>query len=430
MSVELGSDPEIRARAGVDSYTQGQDTHSPSWKAELMSRLAEIWKVEVSDLEECFPEAVVLKKFLERLLQHAHCYPKNVFIPLLREVRVERFERKRAGGPNLRPSYRGFMPCDVTDAMEKAANTLRASQITSHSEEPRSRWTSSHSSPHGRVVLPKDELVGTPPHVVSDLSWAPESCRSQGVTSDSELSWAQTRTHYSRGDGTGVDNPENTYDALHKAPNVCRQLGGYDRYGGISGSGSGADDDDAMSEGEHTIEMTFVCGPLQSDIVGEHTDQSDDSDVICQKPLRRRRRLTGGHISQGSGPVDGKLIIPSDGPQLRDIINMIEEDSMMCYKMRWYVARHVRQEFQEDVSLSRQRYKRRIDEGHQFRMTPKGRDKLIALRKKPFNRLDFEVMRAQVSFYKDQPGWKRRGITQILQAAYTKFYLLEREHHQ
>ncbi|RYP32013.1 hypothetical protein DL767_005458 [Monosporascus sp. MG133] len=118
---------------------------------------------------------------------------------------------------------------------------------------------------------------------------------------------------------------------------------------------------------------------------------------------------------------DGRLTLPLDGPQLQEVMHRIERDKSICFKMRWYVARHVRQQFQESLPLSNQYYRRRVYRNHNFTRGPTRAEQLISLRTKPFNRLDFEATRMQEHFIKNQSGWQERSITQILQRAYEQY---------
>ncbi|KAH9893855.1 hypothetical protein F4778DRAFT_298425 [Xylariomycetidae sp. FL2044] len=117
------------------------------------------------------------------------------------------------------------------------------------------------------------------------------------------------------------------------------------------------------------------------------------------------------------------LTMPLDGPKLQAIIRTIEADKTMCYKMRWYVARHVRKTFREQKVFSQQLYQRRTRDGHEWLPQPEHPcDKLISLRSKPLNRLDFEATRAHCGFRKDQPDWEKDRLTQILQTAYEQYH--------
>ena len=118
---------------------------------------------------------------------------------------------------------------------------------------------------------------------------------------------------------------------------------------------------------------------------------------------------------------DGSLTMSLDGPHLREIIHRIEQDRLLCFKMRWYVARHVRRQYQTDLTPSTQLYRRRVNRNHNFTRQPNRAEQLISLRDKPFNRLDFEATRLQENFQKDQSGWQVRSITQILQRAYEQY---------
>ncbi|RYP61674.1 hypothetical protein DL769_007603 [Monosporascus sp. CRB-8-3] len=161
---------------------------------------------------------------------------------------------------------------------------------------------------------------------------------------------------------------------------------------------------------------------------------SDNSERLSAESPTRERQVSQRHdITPGlftdeevrNQPdiisADGRLTLPLDGPQLREVMHRIERDRSICFKMRWYVARHVRQQFQESLPLSNQYYRRRVYRNHNFTRGPTRAEQLISLRTKPFNRLDFEATRMQEHFIKTQPGWQERSITQILQRAYEQY---------
>ncbi|KAK7751383.1 hypothetical protein SLS62_006639 [Diatrype stigma] len=118
---------------------------------------------------------------------------------------------------------------------------------------------------------------------------------------------------------------------------------------------------------------------------------------------------------------DGTLTMPLDGPQLREIIHRVEQDRLLCFKMRWYVARHVRRQYQTDLTPSTQLYRRRVLVKHNFVRKHDRAKQLVSLRENPFNRLDFEATRLQEGFRRNEPGWQVRGVTQILQKAYEQY---------
>ncbi|RYP56248.1 hypothetical protein DL771_012035 [Monosporascus sp. 5C6A] len=161
---------------------------------------------------------------------------------------------------------------------------------------------------------------------------------------------------------------------------------------------------------------------------------SDNSERLSGESPTRERQVSQRHdIAPGlfsdeevrNQPdiisADGRLTLPLDGPQLREVMHRIERDKSICFKMRWYVARHVRQQFQESLPLSNQYYRRRVYRNHNFTRGPTRAEQLISLRTKPFNRLDFEATRMQEHFIKNQSGWQERSITQILQRAYEQY---------
>ena len=118
---------------------------------------------------------------------------------------------------------------------------------------------------------------------------------------------------------------------------------------------------------------------------------------------------------------DGTLTMPLDGPHLRDVIRRIEKDRSLCFKMRWYVARHVRHHYTTELKPSTQHYRRRVYRNHNFARQNDKSEQLVSLRDKPFNRLDFEATRIQEHFSRNQPGFQIRTITQVLQRAYDQY---------
>ncbi|KAI5925679.1 hypothetical protein F4810DRAFT_26367 [Camillea tinctor] len=155
------------------------------------------------------------------------------------------------------------------------------------------------------------------------------------------------------------------------------------------------------------------------------------------RPRRRRPRQRGEHkkgarklakwlvghpdsVVQGQPDVvfeDESLAMPLDGDELREIIKRIEKDKTLCFKMRWYVARHLRQHFVKLQQPCYQPYAVRI-RGAYYSMT---RETGPQVQRKPYNRLDFEAVRAHAGFEKDQPGWAETTKIRMLQEAYEMF---------
>ncbi|RYP60342.1 hypothetical protein DL770_010011 [Monosporascus sp. CRB-9-2] len=175
-------------------------------------------------------------------------------------------------------------------------------------------------------------------------------------------------------------------------------------------------------------------GDLRAGNRDSSAEFSDNSERLSAESPTRERQVSQRHdIAPGlfsdeevrNQPdiisADGRLTLPLDGPQLREVMHRIERDKSICFKMRWYVARHVRQQFQESLPLSNQYYRRRVYRNHNFTRGPTRAEQLISLRTKPFNRLDFEATRMQEHFIKNQSGWQERSITQILQRAYEQY---------
>ncbi len=171
------------------------------------------------------------------------------------------------------------------------------------------------------------------------------------------------------------------------------------------------------------IVATVSSEDIPSQLSGKLPDERHDSG----KSYATSKVDSGGYSDEEirSQPdiifADGTLAMPMDGPQLREIIHRIERDRSLCFKMRWYVARHIRQQYQADLKPSTQHYRRRVYRNHNFTKLPNKSEQLVSLRDKPFNRLDFEAARLQEHFYKDQPGWQIRSISQILQRAYEQY---------
>ena len=121
------------------------------------------------------------------------------------------------------------------------------------------------------------------------------------------------------------------------------------------------------------------------------------------------------------------LVMSLDGPVLRQIIRWVEADDTLCFKMRWYVARYIRQHFCKTKKPYLQDYSTNIQTkvrnlGRDIRDTRKrGKDvSALTYSGKPLNRLSFEATRATAFFKKDQPGWENSGLTRLLQMAYEK----------
>ncbi|KAI1638326.1 hypothetical protein F4809DRAFT_639627 [Biscogniauxia mediterranea] len=115
---------------------------------------------------------------------------------------------------------------------------------------------------------------------------------------------------------------------------------------------------------------------------------------------------------------DESLAMPLDGDELRHIINRIEKDQTLCFKMRWYVARHLRQTFVKLHQPCYQPYAVRVRGSYYSMMRETGPQTQL----KPYNRLDFEATRAHAGFEKDQPGWEQETTRiRMLQEAYAMF---------
>lgn len=156
---------------------------------------------------------------------------------------------------------------------------------------------------------------------------------------------------------------------------------------------------------------------------------------------RKKKGLDGRTLATSVGPsdedvrgqpdvryLDESLVMVLDGPLLRQYIHRIEADHALCFKMRWYVARHIRKNFKKSVPPSGQDYcnsirakaaqvkRYRVLAAHS--MSKDGTPPTFGGR--PINRLDFEATRATVGFTKNQPGWAESDFTLSLQTAYDK----------
>ncbi|KAI1499036.1 hypothetical protein F5X99DRAFT_391480 [Biscogniauxia marginata] len=110
--------------------------------------------------------------------------------------------------------------------------------------------------------------------------------------------------------------------------------------------------------------------------------------------------------------------MPLDGVELRLIIKRVENDPTLCFKMKWYVARHLRHNFVKLRQPCYQYYALRIRGVYYARL----RETSDQAQQRQYNRLDFEAARAQVGFRKDQPGWEQEtSKVKMLQEAYEMF---------
>ncbi|KAI0018564.1 hypothetical protein F4780DRAFT_750799 [Xylariomycetidae sp. FL0641] len=112
---------------------------------------------------------------------------------------------------------------------------------------------------------------------------------------------------------------------------------------------------------------------------------------------------------------DGRLRMPLDGPELLKIMERLENDETLCFKMRWYVAKHLRREYTQSLQPSRQPYAGRI------RTKYYTHSQWVNGHPRPYNRLDFEAVRTHWIFRKDQSQWELKGKYKILQSAYETF---------
>ncbi|KAK9418699.1 hypothetical protein SUNI508_07719 [Seiridium unicorne] len=120
---------------------------------------------------------------------------------------------------------------------------------------------------------------------------------------------------------------------------------------------------------------------------------------------------------------DGETIrMPRDHPELVRVLEHLHYDKYMCFKMRWYVARHLRVYHEPIQAQCSMPYEAKIRKDHtsapKYDGQHSSRDTLIRLKNKPFNRLDFEATRASHSFIRDEPNWEKTRLTQMLQMAY------------
>ncbi|CAJ2506287.1 Uu.00g004170.m01.CDS01 [Anthostomella pinea] len=107
---------------------------------------------------------------------------------------------------------------------------------------------------------------------------------------------------------------------------------------------------------------------------------------------------------------DQSLTMPLDGPELHRTMLAIEADDTLCFKMRWHVARHLRRTYTKLRTPITQLFTSRIRTRYYHVKTGT-----------PYNRLDFEAMRALMGFRRDQPGWADESRFKMLQVAYEQF---------
>lgn len=147
-----------------------------------------------------------------------------------------------------------------------------------------------------------------------------------------------------------------------------------------------------------------------------------------------KKKLTGRTIATSVGPsdedvrgqsdvryLDQSLVMVLDGPLLRQIIHRIEADGNLCFKMRWYVARHLRKTFKKSISPGVQDYsiyiRNKASQYKRYRVLAahpmsKG-GALPPLGGRPINRLDFEATRATAGFTRNQPGWDESDFSTL-----------------
>ncbi|KAI1073490.1 hypothetical protein F5B20DRAFT_597651 [Whalleya microplaca] len=109
---------------------------------------------------------------------------------------------------------------------------------------------------------------------------------------------------------------------------------------------------------------------------------------------------------------DGTLTLSLDGAILEEIINSI--DIGHCFKFRWYIARHLRQNYSCRIRPSQQTYYHHLLKGHNFSKKDNGGWTLNRLCPTPFKRLDFEAVRAQL---RGAPAWKHERIFLVIEEA-------------
>ncbi|CAJ2508798.1 Uu.00g138240.m01.CDS01 [Anthostomella pinea] len=193
-----------------------------------------------------------------------------------------------------------------------------------------------------------------------------------------------------------------TTDAANMAESHAYQSSDLSEEHSDSGSGDAEDGPDGDTEhaGELLDEEAFKAHVIQQLGIPPSAEYSDH-DVQRQPDIVAANQ---------------RLVMPLDGPRLRLIIHRVEGDRDLCFKMRWFVARHARKHFDSALPGSQQAFQRRVRQGHKF-----DQEVAIKLRPTPFNRLDFEVTRAQEEFSKGDSGWENSRLTQVLQRTYSQY---------
>lgn len=342
------------------------------------------------------------------------------------------------------------MPYDITATMEKAVGALRVLQTF---------WSSNESEQHGhRGSAQASPTLQASPATETPTSrlWHPKVKLEEGgeevVSNFSESHWTQApeiREHNDRSTGeppnvTGqnTDNTTQRASTSRDSPERASR----EESGPRNTARSDVPYTDLSFEMPPETEARHATSPSPQPSTHDSNEETQDSVIVA---TGNSSQPSAGHPgerpgNQGKGYVaprvdrkwyldeevrdqpdiifaDGTLTMPLDGPQLREVLHKIEQDRLLCFKMRWYVARHVRRQYQADLMPSVQLYRRRVNRKQRFARKTGIVEHPMSLRDKPFNRLDFEATRLQENFFRNQPGWHERSITRILQTAYEQY---------
>ncbi|KAI1337448.1 hypothetical protein F5Y15DRAFT_154534 [Xylariaceae sp. FL0016] len=190
-------------------------------------------------------------------------------------------------------------------------------------------------------------------------------------------------------------------------------------------SGANQAEDD-LSSSVATVQMDgregaiSGCNRAELFTPGVETAGPDHIEIPSHSPgpaqLSTSNTVEGARQQPEAIPSHMHLCMPHDSHELRSIMERIEADHDLCFKMRWYIARHVRRYFHDGKAPSIQTYQRPIRRALILNKENSATPSQLPI--VPFNRLDFEATRLQEGFRRHQRDWQRSRISRTLQMAY------------
>ncbi|RYP07957.1 hypothetical protein DL764_002185 [Monosporascus ibericus] len=283
----------------------------------------------------------------------------------------------------------------AVDAL-RALHTFWSGQESQQSQESRHEESAPLAQPNSPAEASTKNRSDSTINVKGDGPLASKDDRSQGIPESLDQNENSTRASVnlgarysisSRTQQSPTDPQPREKDPSSNAPYTSSVGLGMARQGGVILKRSASPE----------LPNHEPSGDLRAGNRESSAEFSDNSELLSAESPTRERQVSQRHdIAPGlfsdeevrNQPdiisADGRLTLPLDGPQLREVMHRIERDKSICFKMRWA-------------------------------------EQLISLRTKPFNRLDFEATRMQEHFIKNQSGWQERSITQILQRAYEQY---------